>query len=528
MNETPLLDQIRVYSEALVEDLPNPATNVVKAPEPLAPLPAQRNLGWLVAMAAAALIVILVGAAAWLSPLSGTAVPPSGEPAETTIPVATTAPEAEGVTETTVTATTEATVPVPPPGEGPKLEFVQTDAPRLFQDGVWFKGALYAISRGDELSRTVDGVTWDLLPGFPAGDGRELKTDGVRLVSAASAVPAIGSGCAGSDAFFEVNTSTNGVDWTSSKIPLPVAEEASVAGCFQADVGEMATGPQGIIVTGRLALVVGGGFGSNLIDPDDGIHVETTVDLDRGVIIAEFFNEPDMEPTGEIVEISLDDAGFTELFSYMEADPGWEPLIEPLLQSISKDPEGSVSRGLAWFSPDGKTWQALDAAGPLDGANGAGISEIEATPDGFIATSGSRLWETTDGTAWTEGTLLPERDFWRLGPLAVWAGTPISFSNQGVWTIEATPQELLPGIVRNDMDYWVGDFGLVGLVPEKGGGATADEILFSEDGTTWNRWNPPELDPEAGYLHMVGIADDFVVLQQGHLDTAVLWIGTLP
>lgn len=61
-----------------------------------------------------------------------------------------------------------------------------------------------------------------------------------------------------------------------------------------------------------------------------------------------------------------------------------------------------------------------------------------------------------------------------------------------------------------------------------GGGASADEILFSEDGTTWNRWNPPELDPEAGNLRVVGIADDFVVLQQGWLDTSVLWIGTLP
>ena len=71
-----------------------------------------------------------------------------------------------------------------------------------------------------------------------------------------------------------------------------------------------------------------------------------------------------------------------------------------------------------------------------------------------------------------------------------------------------------------DTHLRVGDFGLVGLV--------ADEILFSEDGATWNRWNPTEIDPEAGDLYMVGIADDFVVLQQGFRETAVLWIGTLP
>lgn len=80
----------------------------------------------------------------------------------------------------------------------------------------------------------------------------------------------------------------------------------------------------------------------------------------------------------------------------------------------------------------------------------------------------------------------------------------------------------------DDMDYWFGDFGLVGLVPDMGGGAAPDEILFSADGTTWNRWNPTEFDPRAGRLHMVGVADDFVVLQQGGADTAFLWIGTLP
>lgn len=78
-----------------------------------------------------------------------------------------------------------------------------------------------------------------------------------------------------------------------------------------------------------------------------GLHVETTVDLDRGVVIAEFFSEPDMEPTGETVEISLDDAGFTELIDYTAADPGWEPLIKPLLQAMTMVPIASVSRGLA-------------------------------------------------------------------------------------------------------------------------------------------------------------------------------------
>jgi len=490
---------------------------------------------WLVAVAAAASILILIGGVAWLTPRGG--LSPAAEP--TTAAAVTPTTEAASTTDTVAaTITTLAAVPVVPPGEGPKLEFVRVERPnneRLFPgstSSVWYQGALYVAAWDDGyvLYRTVDGFTWELLPGFPAGDMRHLETDGVRLVTAASAVPPAGSGnCAGRDGFFEVSTSTNGVDWTSSKIQLPVPEEPNVAGCFQADVGQIAAGPQGIIVTGGIDLVVGPGFGSNLYDPDDGIHVDTTVDLDRGVIIAEFFNEPDMEPTGEIVEISLDDAGFTELFSYMEAEPGWEPLVEPLLQSLSTGPEGSVSRNLAWYSPDGKTWQSLDAAGPLQAGGEAGISDIVATQDGFIAASHGRLWESTDGTTWTEGAALLRATN---GSLDVWAGMPISVSGYGVRTIEDAPQELIPGTAMDmtDMDTLlkVGDFGLVGIVP------LPRQILFSEDGTTWNRWNPTEIDPapEAGHLTIVGIADDFIVLQQDRyledVENAVLWVGTLP
>jgi hypothetical protein len=514
---------------------------------PVGPVRLTHRPGWAVAVAAAVVTVVVLGGVAWLAQLGGDA-PPAQEPTVvTTLPEQVTVPEPETLTDTTVSATTatiEVAEAVPPPGEGPKLEFVRVERPNnqrlvhVSTSSVWYQGALYVVAWDDGwvLYRTDDGITWELLPGFP-GDIDHLKTDGVHLVTAASALPPAGSGnCAGSDAFFEVSTSTNGVDWTSSKIPLPVPEEANVAGCFQADVGEMAAGPRGIIVTGGLSLVVGAGFGSNLYDPDDGIHVETTVDLDRGVIIAEFFIEPDMEPTGEIVEISLDDAGFSELFSYMEAEPGWEPLIEPLLQSISIGPEGFVSRDFAWYSPDGTTWQSLDASGPLQATGETtgetGISDIVATQDGFIAAAHGRLWESTNGTTWTEGALLPATPWWLHGkPLDVLAGTPISVSSRGVWTIEDAPQELIPGTAMDmtDMDtrFQVGDFGLVGIAT-----APLRRILFSEDGTTWNLWKPTEIDPEAGYLTIVGIADDFIVLEQDRyledVEDAVLWVGTLP
>jgi hypothetical protein len=154
---------------------------------------------------------------------------------------------------------------------------------------------------------------------------------------------------------------------------------------------------------------------------------------------------------------------------------------------------------------------------------------IEATPDGFVAWAHGRVWESTDnGTTWTEGADLPERPWWMPDPLDVWDGTPISISGQGVWTIEDTPQELIPATGMGGMGVWVGDFGLIGMQSEMGGGALADEVLFSEDGTTWNRWNPTEIDQEAGVLSMVGIGDEFIVLRQEFREDAFLWVGTLP
>lgn len=72
-----------------------------------------------------------------------------------------------------------------PPGEGPKLEFVQAESNPFSSSapkGVWFQGAMYVASEG-QLLRTSDGFTWDVVPGYSpigrSGDGDEdaLLTD---------------------------------------------------------------------------------------------------------------------------------------------------------------------------------------------------------------------------------------------------------------------------------------------------------------------------------------------------------------
>jgi hypothetical protein len=117
MNETPLLDQIRFYSEALVEDLPSQPTRTEDGVDSSLLPAATRNRAWAVAVAAAVVTVVVLGGVAWLAPL-GSDAPPAQEPTVvTTLPEQVTDPEPETLTDTTVSTTTLTTVaiaPVPP------------------------------------------------------------------------------------------------------------------------------------------------------------------------------------------------------------------------------------------------------------------------------------------------------------------------------------------------------------------------------------------------------------------------------
>jgi hypothetical protein len=58
------------------------------------------------------------------------------------------------------------------------------------------------------------------------------------------------------------------------------------------------------------------------------------------------------------------------------------------------------------------------------------------------------------------------------------------------------------------------------------GGGT--EVVFSEDGSTWNRWSPPEFGTEFGTLYPRAMGDDFVVLRLIQDSGTTFWIGRLP
>ena len=205
-------------------------------------------------------------------------------------------------------------------------------------------------------------------------------------------------------------------------------------------------------------------------------------------------------------------------------------MITALIQGEITSDDPNVAKGIekryAWFSPDGQTWSQLDASGPLDGGE---IDVVVATPDGFVATSTSSrfLWETTDGTTWIQKSSLSDsRQQFGSPRLGVWDGRIVDATGDGVWTIEDTPQELIASNGTSGLGVIeIGEFGLVAIPSEMDGGGT--EVLFSANGTTWNRWTPPEFGPE-GTVYVVGIGDDFVVLRLATETGVSHWVGRLP
>jgi len=559
-----------------------------------------RRRGWLVAAAAAALTVVVIGSIAWLAPFGGQAPPAAEVPTPTTVELPPTTEAAVTTDTVPATTTTLAAVPVVPPGEGSKLSFVQAEAPTdgwLYGgealSGEWFKGALYVVSfvPGDsqQLFRSTDGFTWELVPGLPEASDIQrtmLQTDGDRLVNVVMPSKAVGGDnrTYRSDAAIQVNTSTNGVDWTSSRITLPIPEEFNTAGTgspaaqldnntFFSD--NFAVGPKGIVVTATINLrFVADGIAMGLVNTGEGIQAEVVdLDLEQGVIIVQLWDEENSAKIGEPFEVDLEDTGFsgtfTNVLDSMATDPDWEPLIPGFLAQSTDFGDAEAVVGYAWFSADGVTWKRVESAGPLDGGE---FASIVATPDGFVATASSTyrpsglpaelrdlsesfdssvVWQSSDGTTWTEATGLTTRHGFDTSRLVQWQGELVEAvgtvwdigGDTEVWTLTDPPQRLFSGVPTGGMRLEISEFGLIGSPSYGYAGPDATELLYSVDGTSWNRWGPAEFDiggsresqgEYAGDAWIVGVGSDFVVVQLREWDeasaslTGSLWVGTVP
>lgn len=357
--------------------------------------------------------------------------------------------------------------------------------------------------------------------------------------------------CRRADDAIEVNTSTNGDDWVSSRIELPLPGPTSV-GCYGwPDLNWIAAvGPQGIIMraffSGEVssAAIVGAEVSRNFLDSEVTRVVDWWVEaVEDGFLVLTTHD-------GDVHRIDLDATGHLDdletILGATSEDPDFASLVMGLVRR-----DWRLSQEYAWFSPDGQTWNQIDAPGP--GGMG-GIGAIVAMPDGFVVgvDGADVLWETTNGATWTQKSTLAEshlmvrmgvvegdspaqpgdQEYGDVRGLDVWDGRLVAVTTNGVWTIEDTPQQLIPAEGTNfeRMQRGIGGLGLVAVNKEQGGGRT--KILFSADGTTWNRWNPPEFGPpNQSVLYLVGVGDDFVVLERyGESESypGSLWVGKLP
>jgi hypothetical protein len=514
-----------------------------------------------VVASAFAAVLILVGGFAWLSRTT------VGTSADEPIPPATiaqvTTTTGAAITTDTVAAptTTVVAVPILPPGEGPKFSFVQAVLPTEGEPiggGEWFDGSLFVpwITDAYSLLRSTDGLTWASVPGFTGsgswGDNM-LQADEDRLVNVA--VPA-------EDGSIRIDVSSNGDDWFSSTIDVPILAASNSAGEFHfADVSNgrhsvLAVGPQGIVVAASITLVVDGErFANTLVDAGEGIHVEIIdLDLDRSVMVVAYLDEEnDMEQIGDLREIDLNRTSFgrdfTQILEAMAADPDWEPSIDSIVATFT----GAASSGYAtavvhyaWFSSDGASWQRIPTPEPR---NGGQFASVLATPTGFVATARSGVvLESANGTAWTEAE---SRGNWHGSTesnLVEWQGEVVEHTttaDEAVWTLTDPPDRVFSDIPTSGMRLGIGDLGLIGTPWHnytKGPGVTEEvELLLSVDGTSWNRWQPTEFGKNPGWANVsiIGMGDDFVVIQMYTWDASTengccenrshsLWVGTIP
>lgn len=258
---------------------------------------------------------------------------------------------------------------------------------------------------------------------------------------------------------------------------------------------------------------------------------------------------PDDCPSGIRVNVSSDGSTWVQseielpvcsqwVFEGQSAAVGAKGIVISAVLYAAADGRGE---GYAWFSEDGVDWLALDSAELLEGTGS--IAAVAATSDGFVATvtgdltpfpvlAEGWLWESADGITWSRRIQLDQPGLsvvpHQSRTLRVWNSMLVlSGPGLGVWEVTDEPRELIPAEATDQLSVMaIGPLGLVAIGHEMDNKRA--DILFSADGTEWNRWTVEEFSADSAALDHVGIGDDFVALWFHNEDGGSLWIGSLP
>jgi hypothetical protein len=378
---------------------------VVPLPMPTRPIPARR--GWLVAVGAAALILILVGGVAWLTSFDG-AVPPAGEPAETTIPEITT-PTTQAPPATDAPTTTVAMTVVPPALVAPQVDWVESNlVPQYLSITDLIAGNGTSVLVGESIWTSVDGIEW------------AVANEGAR----AQVVTYSDHGyLAGFQGF--AWSSQDGVSWEPEELDSSLDIEVWSLG--YGDPGYVAVGlvetsgglhaaitysPDG--VTWNRVPNTGNMFG----DPEQTYRWLTARDVAYGSEGYVVVGEDDFAGGGMKVAIWIspdgttwnrvehDDAVFggssdDEWFNVYAVASGGAGYV-----AVGEIDSSERHTGAVWFSPDGHTWELVidqpALAGPVT------LDDVVAIEAGYVAVGDDLkdgtplIWFSPDGRIWSQ------------------------------------------------------------------------------------------------------------------------------
>ena len=373
--------------------------------------------------------------------------------------------------------------------EAGPLTFSPTSAPsdEWPVGGSWVSDR-FIVAFGTDLYWTTDGTNWHLDEDFAALQAQDLppgtaatiatSSDGERLVVAMTPPRPTGSDAtfAGFGSYTCVEPGdelsvyvreSSGV-WSSSRVAIPIITNREPFSCVPVTGVQVTVGPRGMILVIQ-------GYG---------------------------------------------------LFGYDDDQERYPDMPEP------------SRRGIAFFSPDGVEWTDIGPIPPfvmtVDGGPVAGTNAFYATVEFEVEASGEtvRLEEITyrsdDGLDWVPDPEL--REFNRRADFAWWDGQLVQNIPGGVLMYEMPQQTILtdaPAVGRLFIgEQWIFG-GAIGGHPF-GHILTGRRVFFSPDGITATTWTPTELLEVGLALHVVGVADDFVVLHDPRQPgESTLWIGRL-
>ena len=430
MNNTSLLDQIRVYSEALVEDLPRPPISTAKLTESLVVQPLERSRGLAIAVVAAALTVIILGGVVWLAPLGGE-TPPANEP-ETVIP--------------------SPTPTVVDPKVGAAGQFSQTS-----EFSVWGMSdtpmgilAIGSYRGGSAVFRSTDAVTWSVVEEtYTLPDQAHVGVAGSNLGYVVAAGP-IG----GEDGGFWF--SADGAEWA----------RVTVAGDqrrYWQDAMAVAASDFGFVVVGVESVR---GRSIAWFSPD-GLTWTQVLDADDDDDSTRQSNYLfDVDYSKEYGFVAVGELGSVPAIWRSSDGLSWtmtrpdEQQREGVMFGVAASERGIVIGGgdggdhAVWYSLDGNSWiRSVPLVENEDGFHYPIVSTVAASSRGFIAAGGISaskssirrpvMWYSTDGQTWTQvppdDTVIIADDRWAWMDTSVTLGSKFVASGGGVWTF--TPPE---------------------------------------------------------------------------------------